>query len=210
MIRINLLGATKAKKGKRAAVSFPLEAESSEGSVLLLAGIAILLITLAGNGFWYWKLTHDTKKIQEDTARAQADYTRLTQVKISYQELEKQKNAYKKRVDVITELQSRQAGPARLLSIVGETVNRTDAVWLSTMNDDGNSINLKGTALSIHSVANLMHNLKNTGYFKNIEIKSSYQDEKVQDMQAFVFELSCEKLQATPAATQPKSGQPRS
>jgi type IV pilus assembly protein PilN len=211
MIRINLLGATKAKKGKRPAVSFPLEVESSgQGLELLLAGLVVLLITLAGNGAWYWKLTHETTKIQEDTARAQADFARLTQVKISYQELERQKNAYKRRVDVITDLQSRQAGPARLLSLVGETINRTDEVWLSTMNDDGNNVNVKGTALSIHSVANLMHNLKNTGYFKNVEIKSSYQDEKVQDMQAFVFELSCEKQQATPVAAQPKPGQPKS
>jgi len=42
-------------------------------------------------------------------------------------------------------------------------------------------------------VANLIQNLKKTGYFKNIEIKETYQDESVKDMQAFQFELTCEK-----------------
>jgi Tfp pilus assembly protein PilN len=48
-------------------------------------------------------------------------------------------------------------------------------------------------ALSIDAVANLMANLKRTGYFKNVEMKESYQDDQVKTMQAFVFTLVCEK-----------------
>jgi hypothetical protein len=48
-------------------------------------------------------------------------------------------------------------------------------------------------ALSVHAVADLMTNLKRTGHFKNIEIKESYQDDTVRDMQAFIFTLQCEK-----------------
>jgi len=48
-------------------------------------------------------------------------------------------------------------------------------------------------ALSTDAVANLIQNLQKTGYFKNIEIKETYQDESVKDMQAFQFELTCEK-----------------
>jgi hypothetical protein len=39
----------------------------------------------------------------------------------------------------------------------------------------------------------LMPNLKATGYFKNIEIKESFQDDVVKDMTAFTFTLVCEK-----------------
>jgi type IV pilus assembly protein PilN len=203
MIRINLLGATKPRKGKRAVLSIP-EPVSGGGSGLLLLGLVVLLIAVAGNAAWYLKLTHDANRLKEETEKVRADYARLAQVKLRYQELEKQKDAYKKRVDVIESLQAKQAGPARLLSTIGETVNRSDQVWLDTMTDDGNTINLKGMALSIHSVADLMRHLKNTGYFKNIEIKSSYQDETVKDMQAFIFELACEKQPAQQSA-QPKS-----
>ena len=38
-----------------------------------------------------------------------------------------------------------------------------------------------------------MGNLQKTGFFKAVEIKETYQDESVKDMQAFQFTLSCEK-----------------
>jgi len=61
------------------------------------------------------------------------------------------------------------------------------------MKDQGASIAIDGTALSTDAVANLIANLQKTGYFKNIEIKETYQDEHVKDMQAFQFTLTCEK-----------------
>ena len=54
-------------------------------------------------------------------------------------------------------------------------------------------MNLEGMALSTDAVANLITNLQKTGYFKNIEIKETYQDEQIKDMQAFQFTLTCEK-----------------
>ena len=42
-------------------------------------------------------------------------------------------------------------------------------------------------------MANLISNLQKTGFFRNIEIKESIQDEQVKDMQAFQFTLTCEK-----------------
>jgi len=61
------------------------------------------------------------------------------------------------------------------------------------MKDEGTSINIEGTALSVDAVANLITNLQKTGYFKSVEIKESYQDDTVKNMQAFVFSLTCEK-----------------
>jgi Tfp pilus assembly protein PilN len=96
-------------------------------------------------------------------------------------------------VDVIDQLRKGQTGPVNLLNTVGETVNDTEAVWLSSMKDQGANISIQGMALSADAVANLIANLQKTGYFKNIEIKETFQDESVKDMQAFQFELTCEK-----------------
>ena len=79
-----------------------------------------------------------------------------------------------------------------LLNTIGQTVNGTEAVWLNTMKTQGPNISIQGTALSADAVANLIANLQKTGYFKNIEIKETFQDEGVKDMQAFQFELTCE------------------
>ncbi len=206
MIRINLLGTPKPRKGKRAAPSVPGAELGSLGLVVIV--LVVLGVTAVGNGLYYVRLKQTTDKLAKDMQKAEADYTRLTQVKLRYQEREKQKNAYKRRVDVIDQLRANQSGPVNLLSMLGDTVNRTDAVWLTSMNDDGNNISLKGTALSVHAVADLIHNLQGTGYFAQVAFKTSVQDEKVKDMQAFQFELTCQKpSSAAPppgaAATQP-------
>jgi Tfp pilus assembly protein PilN len=77
--------------------------------------------------------------------------------------------------------------------MMGETVNNTEAVWLSKMDDTGPQVSLEGTALSTDAVANLIANLQKTGFFKAVEIKETYQDENIKDMQAFQFTLTCEK-----------------
>jgi Tfp pilus assembly protein PilN len=77
--------------------------------------------------------------------------------------------------------------------MLGQTVNNTEAVWLSKMDDSGPSVNLEGTALSADAVANLIANLQKTGFFKTVEIKETFQDETIKDMQAFQFTLTCEK-----------------
>ena len=79
------------------------------------------------------------------------------------------------------------------MNTIGDTVNNTEAVWLSSMKDQGANIAIEGTALSNDAVANLIGNLQKTGFFKNIEIKETYQDETIKDMQAFQFTLTCEK-----------------
>lgn len=198
MIRINLLGGPKPKRGKRAVVAATVSA--GEGLNLFVVGLLVFAIAAAGNGLWFWKLKHDAVKIQEDIQAAEARIAHLQQVKALYEEREQQRLQYQRRLDVIHQLQRNQAGPTTLLAMLGSTVNRTDEVWLNSMTDDGNAINMKGVALSIHAVASLMRHLQSTGQFKSVEIKTSYQDEGVKDMQAFVFELTCEKQPQTPAA----------
>jgi Tfp pilus assembly protein PilN len=114
-------------------------------------------------------------------------------VKARFLERQNQANAYKRRVDVIDGLRQNQSGPVNLLAMMGETVNNTEAVWLTKMDDTGPIVKLEGTALSTDAVANLIANLQKTGYFKTVEIDETFQDETIKDMQAFQFTLNCAK-----------------
>jgi len=69
-------------------------------------------------------------------------------------------------------------------------------VWLQSMKDQGANIDIEGTALSTDAVATLITNLQKTKYFRNIEIKETFQDEGIKDMQAFQFTLTCEKAKS--------------
>lgn len=189
MIRINLLGVPKAKRGKRAAVP----AMAGEGPSMMAVGLVVVLLVLVGNGGYWFMLNREATGIAGKMREAEAENRRLAQVKVRFEERDKQRESYQKRLEVIDKLKQAQSGPVNLLTMIGDTVNATDAVWLNKMNDDGNNISIEGTALSNHAVANLLQNLKKTGFFKNVEIKESYQDDTVKDMQAFTFTIVCEK-----------------
>jgi Tfp pilus assembly protein PilN len=194
MIRINLLETAREKK-KRAGgggAAMPKMEMGDFGSPKL-AVLVVLLVTGALNfGYWY-RLDKQSKSLTKQMQDAERKNRELSDVKARFLERQREADNYKRRVDVIDSLRAGQAGPVNLLAMLGETVNNTEAVWLSKMDDQGASVNLEGTALSSNAVANLISNLEKTGFFKNVEIKETYQDDSVKDMQAFQFTLSCEK-----------------
>jgi Tfp pilus assembly protein PilN len=156
----------------------------------------VFLIAGALNaGYWY-QLDRDHKSIELKARVAEQKNRELADIKVRYLERQRQADSYKRRVDVIDQLRANQSGPVNLLSTIGDTINGTEAVWLNSMLDQGASIAIDGTALSSDAVANLISNLQRTGYFRNIEIKESFQDESVKDMQAFQFRLTCEKAKS--------------
>jgi Tfp pilus assembly protein PilN len=194
MIRINLLGAPKPKnkRGSAAASAAAVMEVGEAGSPLMKVALVIVVVAAVNAGFWY-KLDQQSQTIAKNMAQAEQRNRQLADVKARYLERQRQAEAYQRRVDVINQLRASQAGPVQLLNMLGETVNGTEAVWLNNMKDLGGSVDIEGMALSTDAVANLISNLQKTGFFRNIEIKETYQDDQVKDMQAFQFTLTCEK-----------------
>ena len=193
MIRINLLGSPKPKSSKKSiAISMPTV---DTGNLFgpLLKVVAVLIIAGVFNaGYWY-RLDREKQDIEAQMRQAEQKNRELSDIKARFLERQKQADAYKRRVDVIDQLRKQQTGPVNLLSMIGDTVNGTEAVWLTSLQDQGANVAIDGMALSNDAVANLITNLQKTGYFRNIEIKESIQDEQIKDMQAFQFTLTCEK-----------------
>ena len=196
MIRINLLGASKPKKGKggRAAAgggpSLP-QLEMGSSSILFAS---LLIVVLFGIGGWYWQrdVVKEHDRLSKELAAKEVRIKQLSGVRAAYEEKQKQATQLKKRFDVIDQLRNGQAGPVKLLNTMGDTVSGTDAVWINSMTEDGNNVNLSGIALSPTAVANLMTNLKSSGYFKNVELKET-SEEDYKTLPAFTFTLICER-----------------
>jgi|SRR5690349_3419746 len=195
MIRINLLGTQKGK-GKRSSASSSTAMEVGDVSSPKMKVLLVLAILIAGNfGYWY-RLDKQKQGIAANMAVAEQKNRELADVKARYLERQREADNYKRRVDVIDQLRKQQSGPVDLLSTIAGTVNGTEAVWLNSMKDQGANINIEGMALSADAVASLITNLQKTGYFKNIEIKETYQDDSFKDMQAFSFTLTCERAKS--------------
>jgi Tfp pilus assembly protein PilN len=193
MIRINLLGVPKPKsKRSRVGTAAPTMDFGGSGGSPLIKVLVALVLTGAVNYVYWRQLDREHDAIATKMRVAEDENRKLASVKTLYLQRQKEADAYKHRVDVIDQLRKNQTGPVNLLNTIGDTVNNTEAVWLNSMKDQGANISIQGMALSADAVANLIANLQKTGYFRNIEIKETYQDESVRDMQAFQFELTCE------------------
>ncbi len=194
MIRINLLGLPRQKKGKRGAAAAVADTgmpgEGPSGLIFVVAGLVIGALVL-------FYLNYDAGKkadqLAKDLTAANTEGARLATVKAKYEQEKTEADAFAKRVKVIDQLRADQSGPVKLLSTIGDSVNNTDAVWLSQMTDKGTSLDIDGTALSTIAVANLITTLKHTDYFKTVEIKSAAQDPQSKETTAFQFTLVCEK-----------------
>jgi Tfp pilus assembly protein PilN len=190
MIRINLLGTTRARGKKRggAQVSAPSEGPST----MILVLVAVIIV---GAGIWgaQWWVNQQHDRLEADLQRALQENQRLAVVKAKYEESKKKADLFDRRVKVIDSLKEAQKGPVDLLNLVASTVNKTDAIWLDTMTDDGKNLDFTGMALSPNAVADLMANLRKTGAFKSVEIKETAQDANAKELQTFKFELICEK-----------------
>ena len=196
MIRINLLGTQKSKNKRSAGASAAAVMEVGDvGSPKVKMLVVLALAGLVNLGYWY-QLDRQHRDIAAKMEVAVRKNAELADVKARYMERQREAENYKRRVDVIDQLRAAQAGPVNLLNTIGQTVNGTEAVWLNSMKDQGNSVDIDGMALSADAVASLIANLQKTGYFKNIEIKETYQDDTFKEMQAFNFTLTCEKAKS--------------
>jgi Tfp pilus assembly protein PilN len=198
MIRINLSGVPRPKKGKRGGGgggSMPAMAGEGPGAIVFL--VLGLVLGAGVGGYLWWAEDRKATQLATEIEAANRESQRLLVVKQKYEQRKAEAEAFERRVKVIDELRAQQSGPVNLLSTVGEMVNNTDAVWLNDMNETGNNLNINGVALTTNAVANLMTNLKRSGYFKNVEIRIAAQDQAVKDMTNFNFTLICEKQPKT-------------
>ena len=205
MIKINLLGVPKPKRGKRSGSgAAPEIGGGGEGMNPLIPLLLAAVVCAGGVYFFYNQQVNRAERIATLKAQAERENRALSEVKATFERKQREAENYRRRVEVIDQLRAAQAGPVSLLTLVGDTVNSTDAVWLSKLTDEGGGIKIEGTALNVHAIANLMSNLQKTGYFKTVEMTESIQDEKpaAENIAAFNFMITCEVNRTAPPPAQ--------
>jgi len=207
MIKINLLGVPKPKRGKRSGGgAAPEMGGGGEGMNPLIPLVLAALVCAGGVYYFYNAQVKRAETIAQQKTVAERENRALAEVKATFERKQHEAENYRRRVEVIDQLRAAQAGPVSLLTLVGDTVNATDAVWLGKLTDESGNIKIEGTALNVHAIANLMNNLQKTGYFKTVEMTESIQDDqKVADIAAFNFMITCEVNKATAPTTAQKS-----
>lgn len=196
MIRINLLGQARPKAVKSAV---PLEATMQAVFALVAVGVAILVL-----GITYYQQKSELDQTNAKIASLRAEKASLQQIKQDVDRFESQKAVLQQRIDVIETLQRNRSGGQELLQMVASTVVRVDSLWLTSLNRTGDAIDLTGEAGSINSVANFITQLKRSGYFDNVEIKTAIENDIVPSVSTYGFTMNAAVSQQ-PQGIQPKA-----
>ena len=112
MIRINLLGVPRQKKGKRgggSSMAMPSMGGGGEGPsaiVMLVVGAVVGLLLF---GFFYRQASAASAKLAADIDAANKEGVRLSGVKVKYELRKKEYEASEKRVKIIDQLRADQA-----------------------------------------------------------------------------------------------------
>lgn len=196
MIRINLLGRPRPKVKRKVAIA---------GTLQLLLFLIPLGLALGLLGLRYTLIKRDIADTNEKIAVKESEKREMGKLKSDIELYKAQDIKLKAQQAVITDLQNKQTGPVKLLEAVGDTVTRTDTVWLTSMEQKpDNVIEFKGWASSVEAVANLITNLNNSNYFENVEIKEAIQKPTPQSGGInFEFTLSAIFKLPAPPPTQP-------
>ncbi|MGA9884306.1 MAG: PilN domain-containing protein [Candidatus Acidiferrales bacterium] len=182
MIRINLLGQARPKAAKQ---SVPLE--STVQLLFLLVALALAVVVI---GVTYYQQKRELDNTNKKILVLKSEKQSLQQIKQDVDRFQSEKAVLQQRIDVIETLQKNRTGAQELLQMVANTVVRVDALWLTSMNRDGNSLTINGEAGSIDAVANFLTEMKRTGYFDQVELKDAKENDIIPSVQTFGFSMT--------------------
>jgi type IV pilus assembly protein PilN len=156
MIRINLLAAERESKKKKATFQSGQKITIACSLVLVLTGFVI--------GWRYLAISRESRKLDEDIAKAQTEATRLHAVIQQVQQFEQQKAQLQQRVVLIEQLRKSQTGPVHMLDQVSRSM--PPMLWLTGLKQDDSSVTIDGRSTTQTGVSDFVGNLEGSGYFK--------------------------------------------
>src|SRR6266481_6104341 len=180
MIKVNLIGTGRKKAKVGAKIAMPTN----------FVPILLILIALgfAGAGYsWYSTMNNQVADLDSKIKQAETQKAALKNVIKQDQMYESRKKALENRVKVIEGLQKNQISPVVALDQLSEAVDRTQYVWLSSLNQNNAILSMSGTGTSLNAIADFYTNLTATGYFKNIDVANA-----TDNAGNFTFSLRCE------------------
>jgi Tfp pilus assembly protein PilN len=177
MITVNLIKQSTSQK--KSLLSKGFKPEYLVGIIVALAVIGVIL--------WYWSLTREISQaeaVKEDLEQQNLQLIALRGELSRYQE---QKRQLEDRTRIIEELKATQEGPVNLLnSIIGSIPKDDPKIWLTSMDQEDNSVIIEGQALDVPAIADFVLSLSQRNPF--VEVELDFWEEKEQSVS---FGLSC-------------------
>jgi Tfp pilus assembly protein PilN len=185
MIKVNLLRDPTA----RAHRTFVKPTASRTG----LALISFIILVAIGMGAWYFYVNAQKKNLKEIRTDLRLREAEMQEYKGKIARLEEHTRERKRRIDIIERLKENQTGPVLLLNHVLHSIPRNRLLWLTSLVQRENQVQVIGYAQQIEAIPDFMTNLKKTGFFQSVDLETI-----VRETDASRFSLLCMSAQYQP------------
>lgn len=182
MIKINLLGVA------RPAAAPPGPPPTVARHMLLLVIFLIVSFVPVLAMRWIWG--RDVDRLEQDLQREKRRQAELAAVKEQNLRYQQDLNRLQELINTIQTLQNSRVGPVDFMASLGNTVNRTNDLYLLTVASQADRIVIRGQANTVESIATFISALRNSGSFNDVQLRDSYEDDQISRV-TFKFDLDC-------------------
>jgi type IV pilus assembly protein PilN len=153
MIKINLLPVRAARK------------KEATQRHLVLFGIGLVVVVLL------CVVLYGTKKreigsLAQENQDLRDEIENLKLIIPEVEELEKTKAALQKKKEIISQLRASKMGPVHMLDEIATRI--PEKLWLANLKQDGNRVQMSGTAINNEVIATFMTNMEQSPYFADV------------------------------------------
>jgi len=187
MIRINLLTADRPTSKKKVAAGAP-GAFQAYLFLILFGGGALL-----GSAALWWLESARIADLDTKIGQAKKRQAELQAIKVQVDQFLAKKRILDAKVKLIEQLKAQQSGPVHMLDEISKAL--PDFVWLTSLDQTGNTVRFAGESNGLTSVADFISNLQRTGWFPKVDLVSSTEANNVVS-----FALQAEFRPQTPPA----------
>ncbi len=163
MIRINLLPQEDAQRvaGKRQ--------EMAVGGLVVVAAVGLLVLAHIWQEGRVGATRSTLASVDKKLEAIQGPFSEISKI-------EQQKQELREKLQVIGELESRTAGPVRMLADLSTAT--PDRLWLTELQQTGPQVKVTGFGVDEQTVAEFLQRLAQSPYFKGVDLQETSQDEE--------------------------------
>jgi type IV pilus assembly protein PilN len=187
MLRINLLPVRQLKKRAKA---------KNQIAIFCVVFLSFIVVLFFGSLLQM----HQIKSIESSITELTKEQQRLAPEIAAVDKLKKDKDELERKISIIHQLRAEASLTVHILDEVANVVDN-NRMWLTSLNQLGNSLSLTGIALDNQTVADFMDKLKKSPSVQGVELSSSSL-RKISDRSLKEFSLTCAVAQPKKAKDQ--------
>ena len=178
MIKVNLLR-DQTVKARRPAMA----PEVSRTGLMITAGFLLLAGGLGGT--WYY-LDRDITNLVARGQELDRQSKELDDLRKQVDDYAKKKKLRQSRIEIIEKLKELQTGPVLLLNNVIHAVPREGSIWLTLLDQKGDTVRVGGFAARPEALPGFISTLARSGFFKSVDL-----EDVTEEKDAASFRLVC-------------------